>query len=120
MSRDLGADLLDDAHRLVAEDVALVDERAEHLVEVQVRAAQAGRGDADDRVGGLLDRAGRGRCRRGRRACRARSGPSWVSSSLWGAEVLLLGRAGLGHLAVHLGLERVGQDRVRRGPGPWS
>ena len=39
--RDLGADLLDDAHRLVAEDVALVDERAEHLVEVKVGAADA-------------------------------------------------------------------------------
>ena len=35
----VGADLLDDAHRLVAEDVARVDERAEHLVEVQVGAA---------------------------------------------------------------------------------
>ena len=53
---DLGADLLDDAHRLVAEDVALVHERAEHLVEVQVGAADAARGDADDRVGRLLDR----------------------------------------------------------------
>ena len=39
--RDLRADLLDDAHRLVAEDVALAEERAEDLVEVQVRAAQA-------------------------------------------------------------------------------
>ena len=29
-------DLLDDAHRLVAEDVALVHERAQDLVEVQV------------------------------------------------------------------------------------
>ena len=34
--RDLRADLLDDAHRLVAEDVALVHVRAEHLVQVQV------------------------------------------------------------------------------------
>ena len=49
------ADGLDDAHRLVAEDVALVDERAEHLVEMQVRAADARAGDADDRVGRLLD-----------------------------------------------------------------
>ncbi len=56
MCVDLGADLLDHAHRLVAEDVAGVDERAEDLVEVQVRAADAGRGDADDRVGRLLDR----------------------------------------------------------------
>ena len=53
---DLGADRLDDAHRLVAEDVALVEERAEHLVQVQVRAAEPGRGDPDDRVGRLLDR----------------------------------------------------------------
>jgi hypothetical protein len=54
--RDLRPDGLDDTHRLVAEDVAGVDERAQHLVEVQVRAAQAGGRDADDRVGGLFDR----------------------------------------------------------------
>jgi hypothetical protein len=53
---DLGADLLDDPHGLVAEDVALVDERSEHLVEVQVRAADGRRGDAHDRIGRLLDR----------------------------------------------------------------
>jgi hypothetical protein len=53
---DLGADLLDDPHRLVSEDVALVDEHPQHLVEVQVRAADRGRGDADDRVGRVLDR----------------------------------------------------------------
>ena len=53
--RDLGADLLDDPHRLVAEDVALAHERAEDLVEVQVGTADAGRRDADDRVGRLLD-----------------------------------------------------------------
>ena len=52
---DLGADLLDDAHRLVAEDVALAHERAEDLVEVQVGAADAGRRDADDRVGRVFD-----------------------------------------------------------------
>ena len=52
---DLGADLLDDAHRLVAEDVALAHERAEDLVEVQVGAADAGRRDADDRVGRRFD-----------------------------------------------------------------
>jgi hypothetical protein len=33
---DLGADLLDDPHRLVTEDVAGVDERSEDLVEVEV------------------------------------------------------------------------------------
>jgi hypothetical protein len=36
---DLRSDLLNDPHRLVAEDVARVDKHAEHLVEVQVRAA---------------------------------------------------------------------------------
>ena len=49
-------DLGDDAHRLVAEDVALAEERAEHLVEVQVRAADPGGGDLDDHVGRVLDR----------------------------------------------------------------
>ena len=52
---DLAADLLDDAHRLVAEDVTAVHERAERLVEVQVRPADVRAGDLDDRVGGLLD-----------------------------------------------------------------
>jgi hypothetical protein len=51
----LRADGLDDAHRLVTEDVTLCQEGAENLVEVQVGPAQAGGGDADDRVGGLLD-----------------------------------------------------------------
>ena len=46
----LGPDLLDDAHRLVAEDVALVEERPEDLVEVQVGAADRGARDAHDRV----------------------------------------------------------------------
>lgn len=53
--RDPGADLLDDAHRFVSEDVARCHERCEHLVQVQIGAAQACRGDADDRVGRLLD-----------------------------------------------------------------
>jgi hypothetical protein len=52
---DFGADLFDDAHRLVAQDVTRLDERAENLVEVQVRAAEAGRGDAHDRVSRHLD-----------------------------------------------------------------
>jgi hypothetical protein len=52
---DAGARLLHDAHRLVAEDVALVDERPEDLVEVQVGAAQARRRDPDDHVVGILD-----------------------------------------------------------------
>ena len=48
-------DLLDDAHGLVAEDVARRHERAERLVQMQVRAADVRRRDLDDRVGGLLD-----------------------------------------------------------------
>ena len=53
--RDVGADGDDDAHRLVAEDVAAVEERAEQFVQVQVGAADRGRGDPDDRIGRLLD-----------------------------------------------------------------
>ena len=52
---DLRADLLDDPHRLMAEDVALAHERAEDLVEVQVGAADAGRCDAHDRIGRRFD-----------------------------------------------------------------
>ena len=52
---DGAADLLDDAHRLVPEDVAAMQERREHVVEVQVGPADRGRGDPHDRVGGLLD-----------------------------------------------------------------
>ena len=51
----LGADLLDHAHRLVTQDVARVEEHPEHAVQVQVGAADRGRRDAHDRVGGLLD-----------------------------------------------------------------
>ena len=54
--RDRAAHLLDDAHRLVAEHVALVHERPQDLVEVQVGPAQAGGGDADDRVRRFVDR----------------------------------------------------------------
>nr|WP_230198286.1 hypothetical protein [Flaviflexus massiliensis] len=49
------ADLFDDAHGLMADDVALVHERCQHLIEVQVRSADGGRGDPDDRIGGFLD-----------------------------------------------------------------
>ena len=49
------ADLLHDAHGLVADDVALVHERAQHLVQVQVGPADPARGDPHDRVRGLLD-----------------------------------------------------------------
>jgi hypothetical protein len=45
-----GAAHLHDAHRLVTEDVAFGHERGEYLVQVQVRAADGGRGDADDRI----------------------------------------------------------------------
>ena len=43
------------AHRLVPEDVALVEEHPELRVQVQVRAADGGRRDPDDRVGRLLE-----------------------------------------------------------------
>ena len=59
--RDRRADLLDDAHRFVPEDVALGHERAEHLVQVQVRAADAAGRHLDHRVVGILD----GRIRHG-------------------------------------------------------
>ena len=52
---DLGADLLDDAHRLVPDDVAGLHERGQRLVQVQVRAAESGRGDANDDVRRFLD-----------------------------------------------------------------
>ena len=45
----------DDSHRLVSQDVALLHERCEDLVEVQVGAADPARCDPDDDVGGLLD-----------------------------------------------------------------
>ena len=87
----LGADLLDDAHRLVTEDVALAHERAERLVEVQVRAAEAARGDPHDRVVGFLRGSGPGPPPPGRLVDRARSlpssrtpsssGPSWAYPS---------------------------------------
>ncbi len=53
--RDGAADLLDDAHVLVAEHVVLLEERSEDLVEVEVGSADRGRRDADHRVGVLLD-----------------------------------------------------------------
>src|SRR5689334_7779548 len=53
---DPGTDLLNDAHGLVAEDVALVDEGSEHFVEVQIGPTDRARGDADDRVRRFDDR----------------------------------------------------------------
>src|SRR5690606_26293410 len=42
-------------HRLVAEDVARPQEGRQHLVQVQVRTADAGAGDPDHGVGRLLE-----------------------------------------------------------------
>jgi len=53
---DVTAHFLDDAHRLVPEDVPLAHERAQSLVQVQVGSADVGGGHPDDGVGGLLDR----------------------------------------------------------------
>ena len=52
---DAAPDLHHLAHELVAEDVALLHGRHEAVVEVQVRAADRGRGDADDRVAPVQD-----------------------------------------------------------------
>src|SRR4029453_16881766 len=52
---DTGPDRLDDAHVLVAEDLALLD-RGTALVHVQVGPADVGRGDPHDRVARLFDR----------------------------------------------------------------
>jgi hypothetical protein len=52
----LRADLLDHAHGLVAQDVPGLHERAEHLVQVQVRPADVGACDPRDRVVRFLDR----------------------------------------------------------------
>jgi hypothetical protein len=49
------ADFDDLAHRLVAEDVALLHRRHEPVEEVQVGAADAAGGDPDDRIAGVLD-----------------------------------------------------------------
>ena len=49
------ADLDDLAHRLVAEDVARLHGRQVHVVQVQVRAADAGGRDLDDHVRRVLD-----------------------------------------------------------------
>ena len=49
------ADLDHLTHELVAEDVALAHRREIAVVEVQVGAADGGRGDADDRVAGVHD-----------------------------------------------------------------
>jgi hypothetical protein len=52
---DLGTHLHHDAHRFVAEDIAGGEVGTEDLIDVQVRGADRGRGDLDDRVGRFLD-----------------------------------------------------------------
>ena len=64
---DRAPDLHHLAHELVAEDVALLHWLDEAVVEVQVRAADRGGGDADDRVALIQDLADQGR--RGPRRC---------------------------------------------------
>src|SRR5205814_654274 len=51
----LRADLFHDSHRLVAEDVALVDERPEHLVQMEIRSTDRARRGADHGVGRFAD-----------------------------------------------------------------
>jgi hypothetical protein len=53
--RHVRADLLDDPHWLVTEDIALLHVHRQHPVEVQIRTADSRRGDPHDRVGRLLD-----------------------------------------------------------------
>lgn len=53
--RHVRPDLLDDAHRLVAQDVAGVQIRPEEFVQMQVGPADTGRGDPYDDVVRLLD-----------------------------------------------------------------
>jgi hypothetical protein len=48
--------LFDDPHRLVPEDVARLEERAHHLVQVEVGPADARGGDAHDHVVRVPDR----------------------------------------------------------------
>ena len=52
---DAASDLFDDAHRLVADDVAFLHHRDEAVEEVEVGAADGRRGHLDDDVGRLLD-----------------------------------------------------------------
>ena len=100
---DVGADLLDDAHRLVAEDVARGEVGAQDLVEVQVRPADRGRGDLDDRVGRLSSRGSRTSSTRTSRL------PCQVSALTWFAPV----RRGVGSLPT---VQRRGPLRASRSP----
>ena len=60
------AGVLDDAHELVAEDVAVLHARDLAAVDVQVGAADGGGGDAQDDVVVVLRARDRGRSRRER------------------------------------------------------
>jgi hypothetical protein len=53
---DAAAHLLDDAHRLVAKNVAFIQERPQDFIEVQVRTAQSTGRHPDDGIGWFLDR----------------------------------------------------------------
>ena len=53
--RHFATDFDDDAHRLVAQDVAALHRRLVAVEEVEIRAADRGRGDPDDDVGRLFD-----------------------------------------------------------------
>ena len=52
---NLTADLFDNSDGLVAHDVTLTHERSQSFVEVEIRTADIGARDLDDRVRGLLD-----------------------------------------------------------------
>ncbi|MNI85799.1 hypothetical protein D3C73_1428230 [compost metagenome] len=52
---DFRAHLLHDSHGLVADDVALMHVGAQHLIEVEVGAANGCGGNPDNRVRGFLD-----------------------------------------------------------------
>ncbi len=124
----------DDAHRLVPEHVALVDERSEEFVQVQVGAADRGRGDLHDRVGGLEDlRVGHlldahgalalpGQCLHGgasrsggRSVCGAiRAKPRWLTNR--GSSVTRRTRRAAGRRSTRA--RGAGTRRIPRGSGP--
>ena len=73
---DLRTDLLHDAHRLVAQDVAGFHVRAQHLIQVQIGSTDRRRGDLDDGIRRDSRSAGPGPPPRARPVCPARSRPS--------------------------------------------
>src|SRR5699024_10250759 len=52
---DGGADFFHDAHRLVADDVALGHKRRQHLIEVQIGSADCSGGYPNNGIGGILN-----------------------------------------------------------------